>query len=109
MNSLKSNNQGALHERKYASKHKKRHAHLDDVDMRTNIVNTSIKVKTEFDVKVEAKTEVKSDDIEGKKSVKNERCGIVEHVGCHYACFLRLCKQIKFVQVAFFKIKLESP
>ena len=47
--------------------------HPDAVDARTNIITTDVKVKTEFDVKVEAKTEVKSDDVEVKKIVKNKR------------------------------------
>ena len=67
MNSLKHNNWGGRRERKDASKCKKRHAHPDAVDVRTNIITTALKVKTEFYVKVEAKTEVKSDDFEGKK------------------------------------------
>ena len=78
---------GGRRESKDVSKHKKRHVHPDAVDAWTNVVTTTVKVKTEFDFKVEAKTEVKSDDIEGKKSVKNERCGVAEVTGCHYLCF----------------------
>ena len=59
--------------------------HPDVVDARTNIVPSTVKVKTKFYVKVEAKTEVKINDIEGKKkSAKNKRYGIAEHSGCHY-------------------------
>ena len=63
MNSLKPNNWGSLRERNNVSKHKKRYVHPDAVDARTNIIATAVKVKTEFNVKVEAKTEVKIDDI----------------------------------------------
>ena len=56
-------NQGGRRKRKGASKHKKRYVHPDAVDARTNIIATAVKVKTEFNVKVEAKTEVKIDDI----------------------------------------------
>ena len=79
MNSIKPNNWGGRHERKDVSKYKKRHVHPDAVDARTNIITTAVKVKTEFDVKVEAKTEVKSDDVEGKKSVKSKGYGIAEY------------------------------
>ena len=37
----------------------------DSVDAMTNIIVTNFKAKNEFDVKVEAKTEAKSDDVEG--------------------------------------------
>ena len=43
------------------------HVHPNAVDTRTNIITTAVKVKTEFDVKVETKTEVKSCDVEGKE------------------------------------------
>ena len=52
------------------SKHKKRCVCLDDVDARTNVISTAVKVKNEFDAKIEAKTAVKSDDVEGKKKRK---------------------------------------
>ena len=39
------------------------HVDPDTVYMRTNIIKTAIKVKTELDFKVESKTEGKSDDI----------------------------------------------
>ena len=65
---IKPKHWGGSRERKHISKHKKRHAHPDAVDTRTSIVTTDVQVRSaEFDVKVEAKTEVKSDDIEGKK------------------------------------------
>ena len=68
INSLKPNNWGGHRESKDVSKHKKRHVHPDAVDARTNIITTAIKVKTEFDVKLEAKIEVKSNDVESKKN-----------------------------------------
>ena len=51
MNSLKANSWGCRRERKGASKHKKRYVHPDAFYARTNIITTTIKVKTEFDVK----------------------------------------------------------
>ena len=61
--------------------------HPDTVDAMTNIIATAFKVKAKLDVKVEDKTEVKIDDVEGEKSVKNKRYGVKGYVGCHYVCF----------------------
>ena len=108
INSLKTNNWVGRRESKDVSKFKKRHVHTNSVDERTNIVTTTVKVKTEFDVKVEAKTEVKSDDIGGKKW-EEKRCGIAEHAGHHCVCFKCLHMQIKFIYIKVFKIKCESP
>ena len=85
------------HERKDTSKCKKRHAHPDAVDARTNFITSTVNAKTEFDFKVEAKTEVKVMMSKVKNSAKSKRCGIAEHAGCHYACFFFLHVQIKFI------------
>ena len=56
---IKPNNWGDSGERKDVSKCKKMHVHLDAVDAKTNVIDNSDKVKNAFDVKVEAKNEVK--------------------------------------------------
>ena len=51
--------------------------HPDAVDTRTNFITSAFKTKTEFDIKVEAKTEVKVMVSKVKKR-EDKRHGIVE-------------------------------
>ena len=76
-NLIKPKTWGGLCERKEVSNCKKMHVHPDTIGTMTNFITSAFKTKTEFDIKVEAKTEVKVMVSKVKKR-EDKRHGIVE-------------------------------